>query len=503
MNLNNYFVEGKQYKYFNEEKEKQWKEPFYFIQGADTQFGFIARELDNNKIVTWEKEIELTENVIKRVNKMRPKPKFFVMCGDLCDEMPNNDFLLRKKQESDFKKVFQKLDKDIPLVCVCGNHDVGNSPTRETMKLYNSSFGDDYYYFWCGGILFLVINSQYFVDSAHVPDLAEKQEKWIEEKLKEANKKRIIVFQHVPWFLKKFDEEDQYFNINSSVRRKWLKKFKKAGVKAIFCGHYHRNGGGIYDNIDVAVTSAVGGQLGNDKSEKTGDDIVTELENLKGFLDKTSKTNNDDISVSKSLTSFFVNKNEVVAKIQQKVNTISDVNGKPKSVSKTELEIPSKGIHNVIIKDDENENGMDGKEKIVGKTEGKSGLEYSPLDMAEYIYWTGDEKNVALMIEELLEEGLMSRQEAINFLQSIKFNLDFMQARDKNLQKLKKKISYVEYLLEEIIYKLAKIMFSQSITVKNTDAQKSLHKLVNFLEKEVKKGEISRNLERKLLGNQK
>ena len=62
---------------------------------------------------------------------------------------------------------------------------------------------------------------------------------------------------------------------------------------------------------------------------------------------------------------------------------------------------------------------------------------------------------------------------------------------------------YKEYLLEEIIYKLAKIMFSQSITVKNTDAQKSLHKLVNFLEKEVKKGEISRNLERKLLGNQK
>mgnify|MGYP006989443914 FL=1 len=54
-----------------------------------------------------------------------------------------------------------------------------------------------------------------------------------------------------------------------------------------------------------------------------------------------------------------------MAKIQQKVNTISDVNGKPKSVSKTELEIPSKGIHNVIIKDDENENGMDGKEKIV------------------------------------------------------------------------------------------------------------------------------------------
>lgn len=59
--------------------------------------------------------------------------------------------------------------------------------------------------------------------------------------------------------------------------------------------------------------------------------------------------------------------------------------------------------------------------------------------MAEYIYWTGDEKNVALMIEQFLQKGLISRQEAINFLQSIKLNLDFMEARDKNLQKFDKK----------------------------------------------------------------
>lgn len=54
--------------------------------------------------------------------------------------------------------------------------------------------------------------------------------------------------------------------------------------------------------------------------------------------------------------------------------------------------------------------------------------------MAEYIFWTGDEKSVALTIEEFLTEGLMSRQEAINFLQSIKLNLDIMQTRYGGLQ---------------------------------------------------------------------
>ena len=37
-----------------------------------------------------------------------------------------------------------------------------------------------------------------------------------------------------------------------------------------------------------------------------------------------------------------------------------------------------------------------------------AGVQYSPLDMAEYIFWTGDEKGVTLSIEEFLLEGLVS-----------------------------------------------------------------------------------------------
>lgn len=79
--------------------------------------------------------------------------------------------------------------------------------------------------------------------------------------------RRIVVFQHIPWFLKQHDEADHsYFSLKRSLRDVWLPKLEKAGVEAIFCGHYHQNTGGLYNNMPVVVTSAIGGQLGEDKS---------------------------------------------------------------------------------------------------------------------------------------------------------------------------------------------------------------------------------------------
>lgn len=32
---------------------------------------------------------------------------------------------VRKKQVVDFKRIFAQVDRSIPILCVCGNHDVG------------------------------------------------------------------------------------------------------------------------------------------------------------------------------------------------------------------------------------------------------------------------------------------------------------------------------------------------------------------------------------------
>lgn len=60
---------------------------------------------------------------------------------------------------------------------------------------------------------------------------------------------------------------------------------------------------------------------------------------------------------------------------------------------------------------------------------------------------------------------------------------------------------YGEYSLEEVIYQLAKTMFTQSLTHGSEESQVALQKLTEFLEREGKHGKISANLQKKILGN--
>lgn len=241
---------------------------------------------------------------------------------------------------------------------------------------------------------------------------------------------------------------------------------------------------------------------------------------------------------------------------------------------------------------------------------------YSAYDMAQYIFWTGDEEGVAKAVEELIDEGLMSRENAIEFLNDIRLGIDYLEntyslkhgeaknvrrtlnsfeisqlpfipkqtipfARfmptttteapvddtpfnyNYNYQKFhsffkpsqKNKIHaeedeaptlspaalkalekipalmkltevhsfsnkqdsavlnddeggrsrladylYGEYSLEEVIYQLAKTMFTQSLTQGSEESQAALQKLTKFLDSEGKHGRISPALQKKVLG---
>ncbi|XP_010576786.1 PREDICTED: serine/threonine-protein phosphatase CPPED1 isoform X2 [Haliaeetus leucocephalus] len=217
---------------FRQDDEYQWRGPFYFIQGADPQFGLMkawAVGDTNNGDDEWGEEIKLAEQAVQAINKLDPKPKFFVLCGDLIHGMPGTQW--RKDQEQDLKNVLKNTDQDIPLVFVSGNHDIGNTPTRETIDNYCKNWGDDYFSFWVGGVFFLVLNSQLYFDSSKCPELKQAQDVWLNEQLAVAEKqkcKHIIVFQHIPLFLRKPDEDHDYFNLEKSVRQEIMEKFHKA-----------------------------------------------------------------------------------------------------------------------------------------------------------------------------------------------------------------------------------------------------------------------------------
>ncbi|XP_064553204.1 uncharacterized protein LOC135438714 isoform X4 [Drosophila montana] len=210
--------------------------------------------------------------------------------------------------------------------------------------------------------------------------------------------------------------------------------------------------------------------------------------------------------------------------------------------------------------------------------------QYSSFDMAQYVFWTGDETGVARAVEEFINENLITRESALKFLRDIRLGIEFLQrsyanrifpeelrqnhlkrnslpsstttsttttttstttekpfvhldidsegvtpeiGRGKSLDsftfwsKLKalenespqdltdyddtmgraKIVEYLynEYSLEEILYKLAKVMFAQSLAHGSDEAQQELQKLTEFLEREGNLGVIPVDLQKKVL----
>ena len=94
-------------------------------------------------------------------------------------------------------------------------------------------FGDDYFSFWVGGVLFLVLNSQFYENPCDVQIAAEEQDKWLDVQLMsitENKAKYVIIFQHIPWFLKDVDEDKEYSNLPLELRKTYLEKFQTAGM---------------------------------------------------------------------------------------------------------------------------------------------------------------------------------------------------------------------------------------------------------------------------------
>ena len=226
----------------------------------------------------WDLEKKWCTTFVDQINQIKPRPKFAVMCGDILDAWPGlgptekwpkekNIDHIRDAQRVDFMNIMGELE--IPLVCVCGNHDVGNTPRPKTVSMYRRDFGDDFFSFWCGGVFFIVLNSQYHEDPSQVPDIAAEQDAWLDEQLKviqTTSCQHSVVFQHIPYFVKTADEDKVYYNYAEPLRSTMLSKLESAGVSKIFTGHYHENAGGWYKGLEVVVTSAIGLQQGEDNN---------------------------------------------------------------------------------------------------------------------------------------------------------------------------------------------------------------------------------------------
>ncbi len=229
-------------------------EPFFFIQTSDPQFGMYTANKD------FVQETANWEFAVASFNRL--KPRFVVVCGDLTNQEGN------VAQIAEYQRINKKLDPAVHLYSVAGNHDVANEPTPATLAAYRKAYGKDYYSFHEGPVWGIVLNSSLMKAPGAVQNEAKAQEKWLGEELAKAKAAGavIIVYQHIPFFLEKADEADQYFNLPMETRKRVLGMLKAAGVHYIFAGHYHRNSYGKDGDLEMITTGPAGMPIGPDGS---------------------------------------------------------------------------------------------------------------------------------------------------------------------------------------------------------------------------------------------
>lgn len=251
-----------------------------FVVCADSQLGM--KSLNNE----WLTELEHCEKAVDKINSLHPRPKFAAVCGDLVDmehtfyaNKPNalkkyeldDCHRIQDEQNKDFQRVFEKVHQDIALVCLCGNHDIGNRPTPQSITKFTNAFGDEYLAFWTNGTYNIVLNNVLFADPSGAQEMFDEQLEWLEGRLqyaKDHHAAQIYIFAHHPWFLydenetpeemhggspfpKEWDDgsgrfdgvsfPDHYFIIPKKYRMLALDLFKKFEVDACFTGHFHQN----------------------------------------------------------------------------------------------------------------------------------------------------------------------------------------------------------------------------------------------------------------------
>ena len=227
----------------------------FFLQMSDPQFGMYTNNGD------FAQETANYEFAIATANRLHPA--FVVVCGDLVNKPGDPG------QIAEYQRISRRLDPGIKLYSVPGNHDVENSPTRDSLAAYRKSMGPDYYEFRSGPILGIVLNSSIIQHPDQVPEEAAKQEAWLNEELRKASSsgaQSIVIFQHIPWFLKTADEPDQYFNIPRQTRARYINLFTRSGVQYVFAGHLHENSYGEAGSLHMITTGPVGKPLGQASS---------------------------------------------------------------------------------------------------------------------------------------------------------------------------------------------------------------------------------------------
>ena len=193
---------------------------------TDPQFGFGPGKSAEKKyaadLARFERELEI-------VNAL--KPDLALITGDLT----NN----HKDVTRDWPRLLKKFT--VPLAVAPGNHDLGNSITKEVRDRYLSVFGYDYRSFDVKGWRVIVGNTQFW-RKTELTDEQAAYEAWLKDECAKAKalRGRVIFAGHIPPFADRPNERDGYENYPKAGRVARMSMYLAAGARFFLAGHTHR-----------------------------------------------------------------------------------------------------------------------------------------------------------------------------------------------------------------------------------------------------------------------
>ncbi|MFC2172044.1 metallophosphoesterase [Acidobacteriota bacterium] len=173
-------------------------------------------------------------------------PDMVITVGDQIEGYTEDEALLNSQWDEYFG-ILEALK--MPVYLIPGNHDILNDVME---KVWRKRIGKPpYYSFNFEKVHFVVLDTGRWESN---DELSDKQVKWLENDLrKNRNAPLTVVFFHKPLFSKTLVEgkPDRLHDL-----------FKKYGVDAVFCGHWHKFATDNFDGIHYTLVGSSGGVIG-------------------------------------------------------------------------------------------------------------------------------------------------------------------------------------------------------------------------------------------------
>lgn len=233
------------------------EKPYVIVQIADAQLGFTAADRSNTTgeeyVNDLTYEVECLTRAVDHINSIMPDA--VVLTGDQVNFADNEE------QWDVLADILSGIDPSVRVLHVPGNHDVVISGNQVDSSPFCSRYGDDRFMQYERGVNIVGINTNLI----KYDDLSEAEQfGWLKDVLKKEKDSDVtLIFGHHPFFAEDIDEEDGYFQIAKSKRRRYFDMFKEMDVDVVYAGHMHDSAEGVYEDIPMRTTTSVGFQIGN------------------------------------------------------------------------------------------------------------------------------------------------------------------------------------------------------------------------------------------------